>query len=547
MAAPLAIQVPPSGFHLRDYIPNLHVPKLYRSQRILEIMQQTGRGICVNRSSMSRYRSAWPLAAVAACSAFAQYPGSVPPPADWKKGFDSIKNTDGKSFLGYLAGPECMGRGTGQPGFQKAADFIAARFKDFGLKPVGDDGTYFQNLPFWRSGFVDAGSELKFISTGKSIQAGSTFRMTSISAPIDTTSVMVEVTPSGDELGAEPEDLAKRIVLVKGDKVSQRLRASIMRARPAAVFFISAAAPLPEYTIRRSAPSGDAPQRTPVGIITVQAANEMLANLDMKDAGRSGPSVSTIRTSSDFVRLVAKVESGEIKVPNVVGLLQGSDPTLKAEIVGLGSHLDHLGVSGGQVYWGADDDGSGSTALLQVAKAFASNPKKPKRSLLFMAFCGEEMGLVGSGYYADHPIFPHEQMIAELQMDMVGRNSVGAQNGDQKRIDIEAENVDTIRLVGSKRISTDLDKAIMDQNRYVNFKFKYDGEDVYTRSDHYNFAKNGIPIAFLFTGFHPDYHQVTDTIEKINFDKISNTARLFYLTAAKLSETPERPKKDVKQ
>jgi Zn-dependent M28 family amino/carboxypeptidase len=496
---------------------------------------------------MSRSRFAWPLALFAACSAFAQYPGSAPPPAEWKKGFDSIKNSDGKAFLSYLAGPECMGRGTGQPGFQKAADFIAARFKEFGLKPVGDDGTYFQNLTFWRSNFVDAGSEIKFIGSGKSIPAGAAFRMTSISAPIDTTAVVVEVTPAGDELGAEPEDLAKKIVVVKGDKISQRLRASIVRARPAAILYITAATPLPEYTIRRSAPSGDAPQRTPVGSISAQTASEMMANLDMKETGRTGSSISTIRTSSDFVRLVAKVQSGEVKVPNVVGLLEGSDPSLKAEIVGLGSHLDHLGVSGGQVYWGADDDGSGSTALLQIVKAFATNPQKPKRSLLFMTFCGEEMGLVGSGYYADHPIFPHDKMIAELQMDMVGRNSVGAQNGDQNRIDVEAENRDTIRLVGSKRISTDLDRTISEMNRYVNFKFKYDAEDVYTRSDHYNFAKNGIPIAFLFTGFHPDYHQVTDTIEKINFDKISNTAKLFYLTAARLANTPDRPRKDVKQ
>jgi Zn-dependent M28 family amino/carboxypeptidase len=204
-------------------------------------------------------------------------------------------------------------------------------------------------------------------------------------------------------------------------------------------------------------------------------------------------------------------------------------------------------VAGGQVYAGADDDGSGSTALLQVAKAFKDNGKKPKRSLLFMAFCGEEMGLIGSGYYADNPLFPHDKMIAELQMDMVGRNSVGPQNGDRNRIDIEAENIDTIRLVGSKRISMDLHNTILDINKHVGFKFKYDGEDVYTRSDHYQFAKNGIPIAFLFSGFHPDYHQASDTIEKINFDKIANTAKLFYLTAAVLGDRVERPAKDVKQ
>ena len=138
-------------------------------------------------------------------------------------------------------------------------------------------------------------------------------------------------------------------------------------------------------------------------------------------------------------------------------------------------------------------------------------------------------------------------MIAELQMDMVGRNSFGAQNGDQKRIDKEEENRDTIRLVGSKRISTALDKIILDQNESIGWKFKYDAEDVYTRSDHYNFARLGIPIAFFFTGFHPDYHQPTDTVDKINFDKIANTAKLVYLTIHQLGDYKGMLPHDVSQ
>jgi Zn-dependent M28 family amino/carboxypeptidase len=487
------------------------------------------------------------LATVAACAAFAQYPGATPPPAAWKKGFDSIKVADAKKYLGYLAGPETMGRGTGQPGFQKAAEYVAARFKEFGLKPVGDNGTYFQNVPFWRSNFVDEGSEIRFIGSGKVIKAGEAFRMTSISAPLDATSVVVELSPTADDLGVDAAELAKRIVIVRSEKPSTRLRSAISRARPAAILYVSSKTPLIEYSVRRTAPTGDTPVRSPIGTITTATASELLSNLDMKETTSSGPAASPVRVSTDFVRIIGKVESGAINVPNVVGLIEGSDPTLKSEIVGLGSHLDHLGVAGGQVYAGADDDGSGSTALLQVAKAFKDNGKKPKRSLLFMAFCGEEMGLIGSGYYADNPLFPHDKMIAELQMDMVGRNSVGPQNGDRNRIDIEAENIDTIRLVGSKRISMDLHNTILDINKHVGFKFKYDGEDVYTRSDHYQFAKNGIPIAFLFSGFHPDYHQASDTIEKINFDKIANTAKLFYLTAAVLGDRVERPVKDVKQ
>ncbi len=175
----------------------------------------------------------------------------------------------------------------------------------------------------------------------------------------------------------------------------------------------------------------------------------------------------------------------------------------------------------------------------------AGNPVKPRRSIVFMAFCGEEMGLIGSGFYASNPKLPLADMVCELQMDMVGRDSDGAQNGDPNRVDVAADNVNTIRLVGSKRISTELHALILDLNKHVGFTFKYDAEDVYTRSDHYNFAVKGIPISFLFDGFHPDYHKPTDTVDKINFDKLTNAARLYYLVTSEAANRNERFKKDV--
>jgi Zn-dependent M28 family amino/carboxypeptidase len=248
------------------------------------------------------------------------------------------------------------------------------------------------------------------------------------------------------------------------------------------------------------------------------------------------------------LRLVAAFdETDPLDVPNVVGYIPGSDNKLRQELVGIGAHLDHLGKNGETVYPGADDDGSGSTALLEVAKAYHLGGQKPKRSILFMAFCGEEMGLLGSGYYSDNPIFPHENMVAELQMDMVGRDSDGVQNGDRSRVDKREENIDTIRLVGSKRISTDLNNLIEQDNKYIGFKFKWDAEDVYTRSDHYNFAKVGIPIAFLFDGFHPDYHRPTDTVDKIDWVKLTNAAKLYYIVSLDLANNPQRPRHDVPQ
>jgi hypothetical protein len=491
---------------------------------------------------MLRSRSLWPLLLAVAASGFSQYPGSTPPPADWRRGFESITNADGFRYLSFLAGPQTMGRGTGQPGYQVAADYVAAHFRQYGLKPIGDNGTYFQNLMFWRAVFSDAGSSVSTVDGRVSIPGGA-FRMTRMFAPVSATNLVVELTAAGDTLGIDPADLRRRIVVIRGEQPSMRFRAAVLQANPAAVLFVRPEAGLLEYNVRRTAPTEEMMAGAPLGNISESAANQLLGAIGMASV-RSGD--GTMRRSTRNVRLVANALVGEVPVPNVVGLLEGSDPVLKNEIVGIGCHLDHLGVSNGQVYPGADDDGSGSAALLMVAKAFHANPVKPKRSILFMAFAAEEIGLVGSRYYSDNPIIPNEQMIALLQMDMVGRNSVGAQNGDRNRIDVESENIDTIRLVGSQRISTDLHRLILETNqRYINFQFKYDAEDVYTRSDHYMFARKGIPVAFFFSGFHPDYHRPTDTVDKINFDKITSTARLNYLVAAQLATNPQPPRRDV--
>lgn len=472
----------------------------------------------------------------------AQYPGSVPPPAPLKRGFDSITISDAKEFLGYLAGPECAGRGTGQPGYQKAADYVAAHFKKWGLKPVGDNGTYFQAVPFFSSSFVDAGSSLS--GAGVTIPAGANgFRLNGIREDLTAEGNVVVIRPAGDRLDLEGKNIEGAIVLVIADKPSFFVRQAINQGRPAAVLYVAGKVPDIEPAVSRAAQTNRRPG-VPSGTIHSKVANELMEACNLVKADGSNPEVAI---SPRKVKLVAKGESKSIGVPNVVGLIEGTDPTLKAEIIGIGSHLDHEGVKNGVVYPGADDDGSGSTAIMQIAKAISQSPVKPKRSILFMAFAAEEMGLIGSAYYADNPIFPHSKMIAELQMDMVGRDSDGVQNGDRNRVDKASENFDTMRLVGSKRISTELDSIIQAQNKHTNFRFKYDAEDVYTRSDHYNFAKHGIPVAFLFDGFHPDYHQPTDTVDKINWLKLTTAAKLYYLTAMELANRPLPPKKDVGQ
>ena len=216
-------------------------------------------------------------------------------------------------------------------------------------------------------------------------------------------------------------------------------------------------------------------------------------------------------------------------VPNVVAWLEGSDPDLKNEYVVLGSHLDHLGIRGGQVYPGADDNGSGSTAVLSIAKAFALNPVRPKRSVLFIWFAAEEIGLVGSKHYCDNPTKPLEDMICMFNIDMVGRN-------EETKDETSEENEGSIHLVGSQKGETDIHDIVLKANESVGFRFELDEEDVWNRSDQINFFQKGVPVSFLFGGFHPDYHRPSDKVGDINFKKLVSAAKLYYLAVNLASE-----------
>ena len=478
-----------------------------------------------------------PLALGLAALASAQYPGSPPPPDDLAKGFGSIRVSEARAILGYLAGPECQGRGTGQPGFQKAAEFVAARFRAAGLKPLGEKGTYFQYEDFYRPRI-----ETATLSLGDKRVGGSDLALAPTGRPLDLSASVVIV--RGDATGRLTDEQASlldgKIVLASLPAGRSPLRSQIARADTKAVLNV---VDRPRVVVPTASldPDADGSRLVRGEIARAALPSEAASFL----AGAGGASVLAL---PDPARLAATERVERVRVPNVVGMIEGSDPTLRAEVVGVGGHLDHLGINAqGVVYPGADDDGSGSTAVMLIAKAVATNPVKPKRSVVFMTFFGEEMGLLGSRFLTEHPPVPLDKMVAELQMDMVGRDSDGAQNGDPNRVDRREENVDTIRLVGSKRIATDLDRDIQEENRYVGFRFKYDAEDVYTRSDHYNFAAKGVPIAFLFDGFHPDYHQPTDTIDKIDWAKLTNAAKLYYLTLMKVANDPAAPRKDVPQ
>ena len=227
-----------------------------------------------------------------------------------------------------------------------------------------------------------------------------------------------------------------------------------------------------------------------------------------------------------------------IKGENVLGFIEGTD--LKDEVLIITAHYDHLGKKDTSIYNGADDNASGTSAILEIAEAFMKAKKDyvgPRRSVLIMAVSGEEKGLLGSKYYTENPIYSLEKTIANLNVDMIGR------------IDKHHKNGDYIYLIGSDRLSTELHNISEEVNRkHFNLELDYTFNDkddpnrYYYRSDHYNFAKNNIPVIFYFNGIHKDYHKPTDTKEKIDFKKIQKISRYIFLTAWELANRDERPK-----
>jgi len=271
-------------------------------------------------------------------------------------------------------------------------------------------------------------------------------------------------------------------------------------------------------------------ETTPSFYLNTEFANNILSGIetDMK-----------ARVLNTPVSFAVKSANKEVLSENVVALLKGSE--FPEEYIVISSHLDHVGVnSDGEIHNGADDDGSGTVALLEIAEAFkdaANNGKGPKRSIVFLHVTGEEKGLLGSQYYTDvDPIVPLANTVANLNIDMVGRIDP-ERKGDRNYI----------YLIGSDKLSTELHELSEAVNKkYTNIALDYTYNDendpnrFYYRSDHYNFAKNNIPIIFYFNGTHVDYHKPSDTPDKINYDLLENRTRLVFYTAWELANRANR-------
>ncbi|HBS20252.1 MAG TPA: peptidase M28, partial [Flavobacteriales bacterium] len=228
------------------------------------------------------------------------------------------------------------------------------------------------------------------------------------------------------------------------------------------------------------------------------------------------------------------------KAENVLAFLEGSDPEIKDEVIVITSHYDHVGIIEGEVHNGADDDGSGTVTVMELARQFVKMTEdrdlRPKRSVLFMNVVGEEKGLLGSEYYADHPVFPLENTVANLNIDMIGRTD--ADHEDDPRY---------VYLIGADKLSSELHEVSEYCNEtYTNLALDYtynapdDPNRFYYRSDHYNFAKNNIPVIFYFTGVHEDYHKPGDDWDKIMYPKMAEIGKLVFHTAWHLANMDHR-------
>ncbi|MEJ2481866.1 MAG: M28 family peptidase [Gemmatimonadota bacterium] len=447
----------------------------------------------------------------------------------------TITVADMQKHMGVIAHDSMRGRNTPSPELMKTARYVADRFKDFGLAP-GNGDSYLQLYPI--SSIVPAGPSAHDLAlTGPDgvteLGYGDEFF----------TLHDARLSEGGGPLAVV--DIAGDFGNVDGRIVTVLLTAENIRP------------------VLRGGLAEKLGPHDPAGVLVVldipQNFFDQLKNFlsdtqtrvgEVKDTSFPAAFVALSALPADLAAVVSEGTSAEgwsahirseasvnvVEAPNTIGWLEGSDPELKNEYVVLTAHMDHVGVGrpvdGDSIYNGADDDASGTVTVIELAQAFASLPQAPRRSMVFMTVSGEEKGLLGSGWYADHPTFPLAQTVANLNMDMVGRNWT-----------------DTIVAIGKEestlgplveRVAAEhpeLDMAVIDD--------LWPEEGFYSRSDHYNFARNGVPVLFFFNGTHDDYHRPSDHADKIAYDKMSRIGRLVFYTGYEIANADDRPAWDA--
>ncbi len=470
-----------------------------------------------------------------------------------------ISVDDARTHLTIIASDAFEGRETGKHGADLAANYIAAQFKELGLEaPV--KGSYFLDIPL-----VSTASKVNsFVINGQKMVYGKDF---SGSVTTDGSINTGEVIFIGyaTEADLNSVDLKGKIILlinedktpVAGESTRQtrarkrQLIKAIQAKGPALILAIAANSTIrgvngqENLAIKKDKPAA-APQS---GVFNIGAfvVDALLKN--------NGKTLAQLKQYPTVQVLKANVAASyhylvkDVKAVDVVGFLPGSDPKLKNEVLVFSAHYDHIGIDPDvnlpdRINNGADDDGSGTTGIIEIARAFTEAKKQgqgPRRSVLFLGNVGEEKGLLGSEYYSDHPVFPLANTITDLNIDMIGRRDPAHETSP-----------DYCYLIGSDKLSTTLHKISENANNTytqlaVDYKYNdpKDPEQIYYRSDHYNFARYGVPIVFYFDGVHADYHKPSDEVSKIDFPLLVKRAQLVYYTGWDLANRDRRPVVDV--
>ncbi len=449
----------------------------------------------------------------------------------------TITAEDLKKHLYVIASPEMEGRETGTEGQRKAAAYIEAYFKQIGLKPGnGDKYQLYYNI--YQDTLLNAALEVN----GKAYEFDKDFGVGNnvIQATMKLSEVVV--IGSGAKESVNSTDLAGKLVMVVGT-ANQAFFGQLAKKGPAAILLISPNFPRTAPSIRRASQSLYA-YRKAISPLQFQISEGLAKTIagDAYDAAKTTNSL--VQTVKADVLLEVKKNSIPAEASDVLGLLPGTD--LKDEYVVISAHYDHLGKRNGVLYPGADDDGSGTVSILELAEAFtkaAKDGKGPRRSIVFLANSGEEKGLWGSEYYTDHPVYPLDKTTVDLNIDMIGRSDP----------DRKGDTLNYVYVVGDDKLSSDLKTISEAQNKKytsLDLDYKYndpaDKERIYFRSDHYNFARNGVPIIFYYDGMlRPDYHRPTDTPDKINYSLMQKRAQLVFYTAWEMANRDAMLKRDI--
>lgn len=514
--------------------------------------------------------------------------GSKTPPAPAKPDFGNIEGITAqqmKDYLTFIASDELEGRDTPSRGLDIAALYIASHLSRWGIKPAGDNGTYFQKVPLRLSKVDASGTKLDingvsynygddFLAgfvpgniSGNVVYAGSGWVVKSknINAyqGIDVKDKIVIVNPGGIPKGVTFADLQSGTPGV--DWFHPALYAQANGAK--AVIFMSSFNNLATWqnarrnqTEKGAIAFGENPiPQIPTITVSPRVINALFQGEKVNGSGLYTRAVSGEATEgfalnpNKKVTLNIAAKTDNISTKNVVGILEGSDPVLKNEYIAVGAHYDHDGIkdpiNGDAIWNGADDDGSGTVAVMAIAEAFAKGTQRPKRSILFIWHAAEEKGLWGSEYFANNPTVPITSIITQLNIDMIGR---AQKPGDENHpVNKDLAKPGEVFVVGSKMMSTELGELSESINKsYLNLSFNYkyddpnDPERIFYRSDHYNYAVKGVPIIFYTDGTHVDYHQPTDTVDKIDFPQMEKITRTIFATGWELANRPNRPKVD---